>query len=337
LTAAVAFLLLGFLVPEQFAAGDSAAPLEIGRDVDKLVNQIDVLKQEKLLEHARAEDLKQKLDQLQKEATGKTPAKTLEALDHLMNVTHQTAQKAAESLLTKTELLAKTETLAAALQKVGSSLDEKRLSQALKELAALAQKADLETGFLSKELEEALRKAARDGAIRPEQLKALAGALRETKSDMALKMAKLHQAGLIDLETLQRCAGCGQCKDGALAAALKEGAGDKPVGQVLTECMAGRGGLNKGPGRTSLTFGEETSEEAIKFKEVVLPPSALKEHRLGGMSKQAPKKETAAGPSQPGALQGAKAGGGSANTQPILPQHRKAVERFFERPAESEK
>jgi hypothetical protein len=39
------------------------------------------------------------------------------------------------------------------------------------------------------------------------------------------------------------------------------------------------------------------------------------------------------GPAQSGALGGAAAGGGSANAGVVLPRHRGAVGRYFERPA----
>ncbi|MHB1421728.1 MAG: hypothetical protein ACYC3I_00750 [Gemmataceae bacterium] len=84
-----------------------------------------------------------------------------------------------------------------------------------------------------------------------------------------------------------------------------------------------------------MTWGKPGSEDGFKFKEEVLPPGALdalkstpiQEARGGGVIH---KKSSEA--SSSGALQGAEAGSGSANTQVILPRHRAAVERYFERP-----
>jgi hypothetical protein len=89
-----------------------------------------------------------------------------------------------------------------------------------------------------------------------------------------------------------------------------------------------------------LTFGSESERDGAKFKEETLPPAdvaALKESVVAGVGKTAPKSDKPGGPSQSGALRGAAAGGGSANKPAILPQHRKAVERYFERPAEPKK
>jgi hypothetical protein len=86
-----------------------------------------------------------------------------------------------------------------------------------------------------------------------------------------------------------------------------------------------------------LTWGKPKSEDGFKFKEEVLPPGALdalrstpiQESRGAGVihKKSA---ETASS----GALQGAAAGSGSSNTQVILPRHRAAVERYFNRKSE---
>jgi len=334
--ASTVFVLLGFLIPQSLVSLDAATPLEVGQDVDKLAKQIDVLKAEKLLEQARADSLLEKLNRLREEALGKDPVKTLEALDHLQDVTKKTAQSAAESSLRKTETLASAETLAEALRKIGGDLDPRLMAEAMKELGGLVKKAAAETEFLQQALDSDLAKACLDGSLSPEQLAKLAEALRDGKDGLDKQLARLHKAGLIDLETLQKCTSCGACKGDALAALLKNGKGKKGVGELLVQCMGGQpgqGGTNEGPGASPLTWGQESSEEGVKFKEETLPLNALSKLQLAGLGKGAPKIETAGGPSHSGALAGAAAGGGSANTQVILPQHRKAVERFFERPA----
>ena len=105
----------------------------------------------------------------------------------------------------------------------------------------------------------------------------------------------------------------------------KPGTGDKP----------GKGGVTEGPGAAELTFGKESTTDGVKWKEQALPPPALKklkESRLTGVSPGDPKKG-AGGPAETGALAGAAVGGGSANAGVVLPRHRGAVERDFDRPA----
>jgi hypothetical protein len=300
-----------------------------------LAEQIEVLKEEAILEPERAESLKQKLNQLQEEASGTDPVKTLEALDHLHDVTQKAAKEAAESAIQDTEELTKAETLAEALREAGSELDPKVQAEAMADLASLMQKAAAEADIAAS-LDPETLEACKAGSLSPEQLKQLAAALRGGKKGLANKLAKLHKVGLIDLETLKLCEECGECNSATLAEFLKECKG-QCVSDLLAQCnKPGRGGVNRGRGDAELTWGEKSSEEGFKFKEEALPPAALaamKESQLSGVSQEAPKVEQGSSPSKSGALQGAAAGGGSANTQLILPRHRGAVERYFERPA----
>jgi hypothetical protein len=45
-----------------------------------------------------------------------------------------------------------------------------------------------------------------------------------------------------------------------------------------------------------------------------------------------PKRDPKAGAPQSGSLTGTAAGGGSSNSAPVLPQHKAAVGRYFDRP-----
>ena len=65
---------------------------------------------------------------------------------------------------------------------------------------------------------------------------------------------------------------------------------------------------------------------------------AIKDSEVSGISKAIPQTgKEKVGEATSGALKGAKSGGGSANTQVVLPRHRGAVERYFDRPAEMPK
>src|SRR5262249_33304136 len=97
LAAATAYLLLGFLLPQQFILPAADHPLDIHGGVVRLPGQIEVLKEENLLEPARAEDLQKRLTQLSEEASGREPAKTLEALDRVADTTSKKAKEAAEA------------------------------------------------------------------------------------------------------------------------------------------------------------------------------------------------------------------------------------------------
>jgi hypothetical protein len=334
---AAGFVALAFAVPQRLVALDSGTPLDISREVAKLNNQIEVLKEEQILNAERADALKQKLNQVREEASGTDPVKTLEALDHLQDVTSKTAKSAADSATSKTEQLNKAETLAEALRDAGDKADPKLKAEALAELAALAKLAAGDTDLMEELDPETLKDLEKAGAFDPEKMKKIADAMRGGKKKLALRLEKLERAGLLDKEALKKLALCSECRGKELAGLLCDSDCDKfSLADLLAACdKPGRGGITRGPGAAKLTFGKESTLDGVKFKEETLPPSALQalqESKVLGVSPTAPQVETAGAESKPGALTDAKAGGGSANTQVILPRHRETVEKYFARP-----
>jgi hypothetical protein len=332
---AAAFLALGFLVPQSLAdLGGSR--LDISREVERLQEQIDVLKKEKIINAEHAEALKMELDKLRRDASGKDPVKTLEALDHVQDRVKLAAQEAAEKAARKMEEMARTEALADALEKNGGKMDPAKMTEALNELSALARKALEENDLLEDELDPETMKAIQEGKLTPEMAKKLAEALRKGKEGMSEKVAKLVKAKLVSADTLKKCEECSKCDKAGLAAYLKENGAKSELTDLLEQ--EGNGlGRDDPPGKTNLKFGDESNEDGVKFKEEELPPSqqqALRESQLSGISQGSPnigKEKAQAGAS--GALDRSKAGGGSAMTQVVLPRHKGAVERYFERPA----
>jgi hypothetical protein len=82
-----------------------------------------------------------------------------------------------------------------------------------------------------------------------------------------------------------------------------------------------------------MVFGDPSDPNAGRFKENVLLPTEVADFRdsqLTGLSLGAPETEEVEA-STGGALSGTEAGGGSAQTQRILPRHREAVEGYFSR------
>ena len=348
LAAATAYLLLGFLLPQRFILPASDPPLDIRREVVRLSGQIEVLKEEKLLEPARAEDLQKRLTQLSEEASGREPAKTLEALDRVADTTSKKAKEAAEAALRKTEQLTAAESLAATLRrkkrKGEPALQDKTRKQAMEELARLTRKAAEENERLKKALDQETLKSMED-ALDPEQqavLEKLAEALRDAKGDLSRMMGKLHKARLIDADKLKDLERCGECDGEALEAFLKANEGKGTMRELVARfrlSLPGKGGVDRGPGPADLTFGKPTEETKHDFKEQALPPGTvadLKQSRLQGVSPSAPKVEPG-GTVSSGALAAASSGSGSANTQVVLPRHKAAVERYFERPPRSPK
>jgi hypothetical protein len=332
LAAASAYVALAALLPARgLAVGEPR--LDVTRPAERLMEQVRVLQEEKILDPERADNLKQKIDELRAQAAGKDPAKTLEALDHLNDVVHQAARQAAETKARQATQLGQLGAAADALTKVAPELDPQQQTDLMKELAALAQKAAGENEALREQAPE-LADALKEGKLSAEQLAKLSAAAKSGKDSLAKSAKKLHDAKLIDKDQLKACEG-GTCDGDELAKYLSKQNIKKSLKQALQK-QEGKGGVSEDePGDTPLVFGDRSTENGAKFKEEALPPAelaALKDSLLSGTSKALPTPDPKAPPAQAGALAGARAGGGSANTAPVLPQHRGTVERYFDRP-----
>jgi hypothetical protein len=332
LATSISYLFLGFLLPidRSLLASDS---LDVGRETDRLAEQVRVLQEEKILDRDRAETLKQKLDEIRTSSAGKDPAKTLEAIDHLNEVLRKAARNSSEASAREANQLGKLETGAEALSEAAGGLSEKTTTALMAELAAMARKAAAESEHLNEGIDDDLAEALASGKLSSEQLSKLAAAARAGKGSIGKSARKLYNAKLIDADQFKECSGEGKCDPKSLAEFLKKNGGKCSLCDAMG-CLPGRGGVNEGSGAAEMQFGDRSSENGAKFREEALPPAdlaALKESQLAGVSSTAPKRDTKTGSPNGGALAGATAGGGSANTGQILPQHKGSVERYFDR------
>ena len=341
---AVLFVCISFLIPQRFVDIAKAQPLDISEEVKQLEEGIDVLEEEEIIEVTQAETLEKKLEQLQEEATGEDPVKTWEALDHIKDTLSKESMEAAQESLSETEQLTAAETLSEALRKDGAEMDAELLKEAMETLSGLVKEAAKENALLAENLPQLKENAGLKGAeisLTPEQLKAISEALRLAKGDISERLAKLLEANLIDLKTLAACEKLGQCNSDGLAAFLAENADSASVSDCLGGwCRSavegpGRGGISRGRGDAPMTWTDGTTEEGAKFKAEALPLSdiaSIEDSKMMGVSMAAPTIEKSGVPSKTGGLNGAQAGGGSSVTQTILPRHKGAVKRYFERP-----
>jgi hypothetical protein len=202
-------------------------------------------------------------------------------------------------------------------------------------------KAAEENDLLEESLDAETLEAIKKNKLTPEMLKKLAEALKDGKKGMEMKIARLVRAKLVDADALKKADRAGKVDKAELAAYLKENGLSGESADKLTDEEGGKGGVDRGPGAAKLTFGDESNEDGVKYKEEELPPSEqqnLKDSQLSGISQGAPNigKEKAKMGGQ-GALEGANAGGGSAATQTVLPRHKGAVQRYFDRPERPKK
>ena len=326
---AVLFVSISLLIPQRFVEISKAQPLDIREEVKQLADGIDVLKEEEIIELAEAEMLEEKLAQLQAEASGEDPVKTWESLDHLADILSQESADAAEDALSETERLTEAETLSEGLINEGSEMDAGLLAESMTALSGLVQDAAQENALLAAQLPDLKSDA---DSLTLEQLREISKALRFVKGDIYDQLMELHAVNLIDSETLKACEKLGQCDSDGLAAFLAENADSKSV----VECIGGWcRGIGRGPGHAPMTWSNGTTEEGAKFKAEALPLSdiaSLEDSEIVGLSIGSPSVETSSLSTESGGLSGAAAGGGSSFNQTVLPRHKRAVKRYFERP-----
>lgn len=336
LVMSVGFLTAAMLAPDRcLSLGQTS--LEIGGEVQKLTEKIQLLKQEQILPPEKAQMLEKDLDRVRQEALGRDPAKTMEAIDHLEQSFSKAAADAAESAIKQTEAASRAQELAGALQTAQAQMDPKQFGEAMKELAHLAEEAAAESKALSDSLSDELKEACRQGALSDQQLQELCKALGQCKACNRARLVRLIEARLIDGRQLVLLDEAGQCDEDALAAILCQ----CKDGQDLAELLAcgcccglpGRGGISRGRGDAAMTWQQTVKKKDAAFKEKVLSPAAvasLKKSRLAGVSVGDPTSAKPGGGSIGGALNSA-GGGGEARTQMILPKHEKTVQRYFDR------
>jgi hypothetical protein len=339
--AACVFAGASFAVPRWFVAAAAGNPLRVEKEVAALKEQIEALKEEKILPPEQAAEMEERLRQTAEAASGEDPAKTWEALDHLSEVTAKAARASAEEALREAEKLARAEALAGGLANDASKLDSAALAEGMKELAKMVDKAAAESAALKEGLSKKLSEACKSGSLTPGQCGELAKALGECREGLAVSLGRLGDAKLIDAELAGRCASLqpGEGAGEGLAAFLKDSAGENAGLSSLEQINLwldggpGRGGVTRGRGDAPMTWKDPSSKEGTEFKEEALAPGAgsLKDSRLMGVSVGAPTVEAAGGPAKSGALNETQSGGGSANTRTVLPRHRGAVQRYFER------
>ncbi len=351
LALSVAFAALCLFLPIRYVSVNAGRSLDVGKEAEALATQIETLKEEQIIAEAKAEELKEKLDQLTAEAAGEDPAKTWEALDHLANSVEKAAKDAAAEAAGKQEQLEKAEALTEALQAglmAGSDqMDAKLMTEAMQTLSTMMQGAMKENEALASQLSPETQEAIKNGSLKPEQLKELAGALNQSKQKLNQQLSKLNQSGMnrgnINPNSLKGGASAQKRDNSGLSKFLKDNAQKMSVAEALAKWQEGdgngsgdkdgKGGISRGRGDAAMTWTDGSDENNAKFKEKALPPGSvagLQDSQLVGLSASVPEVQKG-NLAAHGALNSSAAGGGSAYTQTVLPKHKSAVKKYFDR------
>ncbi|MEM9914020.1 MAG: hypothetical protein AAF911_03570 [Planctomycetota bacterium] len=344
LLVSVCFVSAAMFVPMPGEAEERGG-LDVSRSVEAMQRQVEVLEEEQILESPDADQIRQAVERIGEEARGDDPSKTWEALDHLAEKIEQAADEAVELAQQRQDEAAAAQALSEALEQGAETLSSERLSEAMTALAELSESAagepTLEGLTLPPGLAEAIAQSGLDSSMLSEEmLGQLSEMMADRQDELQAMLDALAEAGLSEggaseardpadidpAELLEWLAGDGECDaQGALA--------------MCQSMMAGRGGLDDGPGHVEMIWKDPASREGVSFDPEVLPPSRINELRdaeLLGTSRGTPQALEEARASSGGALAGATAGGGSAAEVVVLPRHRGAVQRYFDRAAEAD-
>ncbi len=333
------FVAASLSIPVQLASLAGGQSLDVGKETETLRTQIETLREEQLVTEAKAEELKDKLDQLASDASGEDPAKTWEALDHLADSIEKTAQEAAAKAANQQQKLNQAEALTEGLMTGSDQLDTKTMTEAIQTLSKMMQEAMKENETMANNLSPEIQEAIRNGSLKPEHLKDISNALGQNRQKLNQQLSKLNQSGLnkngrINPGSLKGGAQAGKRDNSGLSQFLKENAQKMSVEDAVGQwCEGGNGGINRGRGDAAMTWTEGSTEKDARFKEKALPPSSiagLQDSQMIGLSAAAPEVQKG-NLAAHGALNNATSGGGSAYTQTILPRHKSAVKRYFER------
>lgn len=350
LALSVAFAAICLLLPIKYVSVNASRSLDVGKEAETLAAQIETLKEEQILSEAKAEELKEKLDQLAADAEGEDPAKTWEALDHLANSVEKAAKDAAVSAAEKQEQLEKAEALAEGLMAGSDQLDAKTMTEAMQTLSTMMQGAMMENEALASQLSPETQEALKNGSLNSEQMKEVAKALGQSKEKLNQQLSKLNQSGMnrgnINPNSLKGGASANKRDNSGLSKFLKENSQKMSVadavgqwcegngdGKGLGKGGPGKGGVGRGRGDAEMTWSEGSDENNAKFKEKALPPGSvagLQDSQMIGLSASAPEIQKG-NLSAHGALNNSATGGGSAYTQTVLPKHKGAVKKYFDR------
>ncbi|MBA3313047.1 MAG: hypothetical protein M3552_01305 [Planctomycetota bacterium] len=291
----------------------------------ELAEAFELLEKADALDEETKESLKQELDQLAQDAEEKP-------------LTHE-----------------KWETVDALRERLQSGLDVAELTVSKGRNAAASLAAGLTGGEalslerteqLSQDLAEALETLRKNGALKSstsEEFSRLPSELQQLLKSGQFKLPSdpaERQQALSNLQKLleseakrlaearSKCQNClaGQCRDGQCF-----GKGPGQNSPIARSEIPGKGGITRGRGDAEMSYGDESDEQAAKFKETVLPPGFLDRPSDSpvGVSASAPTVEPEAPSSRNAARETGSATGKATWDRPLRPRHREVVRGYF--------
>lgn len=360
LFASLVFLSLAVLLPMPRQA-PPPGQLQVESVVESMKEQVDVLESLEVIDEWRAEEFRKELEAIEAGRDASDPAASWEALD---NMGASMATVAEEELEESRERLSQQESALAAADQVSEAwLDGgDDMSPEIAERAA-AELAEMLAGYeWSEAMADAMSGARGDmmssnattgAAMTMAQMQAMREALASLTEEERARLRSMMEAGLMQesrkasgmpsemmtaealsqmLKKQRAKQGSGSCSNLSAACSSMMLAGGTPMASHGAG-EPGKGGLSRGPGEAPLAFSGETDEQGFLFAPEVLPKGAtgLDDSTLVGLGARAPEVDVNAAASSGGAVGEQDARGASASVEMVLPGHRRAVQRYFER------
>jgi len=308
--------------------------LEIGATVEKLQEQVVVLKEETLIKPDDAKRLEEQLELLSETAQGSNPARTYETLDHLNERIAMETDQNVKDLSAKMATVDRAENLARLVANT-DDLKPAVQTQAMQALNRMLQDIAGDGAILPVLKDAKLMAAIRNGKLSPEQMAALASDLKNFRIKMAAKLKRLQASGMAVTQMTDATSFATKPDDSGLQAFLKANAENLTMADISAMCLApGQGGVNRGRADAIITWKAPTSDQGARFRDVSTPlagVAGIEESQPLGVTLTAPSPDKALPLLKAGALNKAAAGGGSALIHQVRPRHKGAVRRYFNR------
>ncbi|UDQ99057.1 hypothetical protein AAEX28_02990 [Lentisphaerota bacterium WC36G] len=333
---AIAFCFCSNFVPKLNYQKSSFNKFEISDNADDLKNQLDILKDEDIIEEEEAEELEQSINEIEKNAVGENPEKTLEALEHMEENLSNKAQLAEEKALAQMANLEATEQVAQKMEEALKNMSEKERKESLSAMNDMLNKLAKEDKNFQKMLKN--QQLAMKQSLGSKDLMALKNGCNMSKEQLQKMLNNLKNNNLLNkfsnkLSNMKKNNGKGRLDNQQLLQFLKKNcSGSRSCNKLSSICGGGNGGTNRGPGSVPLmwkrrynTYKGNYKDEGVtgditSLDDSVLLQEIYTESQAGDYEK-----------SKVGSLNNTKAKKVDNKSYSLQPKHRKAVGKFFER------
>ncbi len=335
-----------------FVVGALAIPIEqtvaqsnrfnIESVVNTLEEQVELLEETQSVDAEEAQQIREELQSLSDSAKSTDPGRTWEALDHARQQLEQLAEQVAEDLADEMRSAGAAEEFASrvadmieqsaegltpeqaeALKQALESMSENPGSESLKEAMANLSEALSQQGQQAREQQQ-------------QQAQQMAESAGQCSGGASSNLGQLASGGMIDPAALQQALAQRAEAQAQLAEMLSQLSSGECSGSELAAFLegVGSGGVSRGPGAARLSWNESPSSiEGAAFEPVAVDSNGVDPSKstLISSGSMEPGEDLAGDGSSGGAIDATRSAETGSTNPVVLPRHRDAVRRYFER------